>query len=93
MPDERTIAVKANFDDGALVDAMSTTKFNQIKHQLGHYGPSSRCLRMADGNLVPEIATWHCEMEIEGVRTRGSFEVFDSGNNLRNAAVWKDERI
>ena len=36
-----TVRVKANFDDGALTNAMSTTKFNTIKHRLGHYEPSS----------------------------------------------------
>ena len=32
------VRVRANFDDRALANAMSTTKFNEIKHRLGHYG-------------------------------------------------------
>ena len=75
------VRVKANFDDGALANAMSTSKFNEIKHRLGHYGPSSRCLRMADGSIVKPAAAWHGEMEISGVQVEGSFEVFESGGN------------
>ena len=77
----KAVEVQASFDDGALVDAMSMTKFNQIRNRLGHYSPSLRQLRMADGSIVKAIATWEGEMEIKGVMTRGSFEVFDSGNN------------
>src|SRR5277367_5347361 len=76
-----TIGIQANFDDGALVNAMSTTKFSKVKDLLGHYGPSSTKLCMADGNIIKAVATWEGEIEIEGVRARGSFEVFDSGNN------------
>ena len=75
------VRVKANFDDGALANAMSTSKFNEIKHRLGHYGPSSRRLRMADGSIVKPAAAWHGEMEISGVQVEGSFEVFESGGN------------
>ena len=75
------IRVKANFDDGALANAMSTTKFNAIKHRLGHYGPSSRRLRMADGSIVKPAAVWYGKMEIKGVQVQGSFEVFESGGN------------
>ena len=76
-----TVCVKANFDDGALTNAMSMTKFNTIKHRLGHYEPSSRLLRMADGSIVRPAATWHGTMEMEGVQVQGSFEVFESGGN------------
>ena len=75
------VRVQANFDDGALTNAMSTTKFNTIKHRLGYYMPSPRLLRMADGNIVKPIAVWKGKMEIEGVKVFGSFEVFDSGGN------------
>ena len=75
------VHVKANFDDGALANTMSTSKFNEIKHRLGHYGPSSRRLRMADGSIVKPAAAWHGEMEISGVQVEGSFEVFESQGN------------
>lgn len=75
-----TIQVQANFDDGALANAMSVTKFNTIKHRLNHK-PSNRRLRMADGNIVKPVAMWEGDMEINGVRVHGSFEVFESGGN------------
>jgi hypothetical protein len=75
------VRVKANFDDGALANAMSTTKFNAIKHRLGHYGPSSRRLWRADSSIISPTAVWHGKMEIKGVQVQGSFEVFESGGN------------
>ena len=77
----RTIQVHANFDDGALINAMSTEKFNGIKQHLGHYKPSLRWLRMANGVIVKAVAVWEGEMEIDGVKACGSFEVFDSGGS------------
>lgn len=73
--------VQANFDDGALANAMSVTKFNSIKHRLGRYELSSRLLRMANGTIIRPAATWHGKMEIEGVHLHGSFEVFESRGN------------
>ena len=75
------IQVWASFDDGALTNAMSTAKFNTIKHRLGYYKPSTRWLRMADGNVVKPKAVWEGKMEIGGVRVSGSFEVFESGGS------------
>lgn len=75
------IRVWANFDDGALANAMSITKFNAVKHRLGHYKPSTRWLRMADGTAVRPVAMWEGKLEIEGIEVQGSFEVFDSGGN------------
>lgn len=77
----QAIEVQANFDDGALANAMSITKFNSIKQYLKHYKESQRWLRMADGSLVKPLAMWEGEMEIGGIRVHGSFEVFDSGGN------------
>jgi hypothetical protein len=62
-----TIQVWASFDDGALANAMSITKFNTIKHCLGYYKPSSRWLRMANGSLVKPKAVWEGRMEIDSV--------------------------
>lgn len=77
----KAIHVQANFDDGALINAMSATKFNNIKHDLGSYKPSSRWLRMANGAIVGAIAVWEGELEIGGIKAQGSFEVFDSGDS------------
>ena len=67
--DGEVIQVRANFDDGALINAMSATKFNEVEQHLGHYKPSSRWLRMANGAIVRAIAVWEGEMEIGGVKT------------------------
>ena len=75
------IQVWANVDDGALANAMSTEKFNTIKHRLGYCKPSTRLLRMADGSVVKPKAVWEGRMEIGGVWVQGSFEVFESGGN------------
>jgi hypothetical protein len=80
-PNGKTTQVTANVDDRALINAMSAAKFNDIKHNIGHYRPSSRLLRMANGVIVGAIAVWEGEVEIEGVKTNCSFEVFDSGDS------------
>lgn len=36
---------------------------------------------MANGVIVKAVAVWEGEMEIGGVKTHGSFEVFDSGDS------------
>jgi len=36
---------------------------------------------MADGSIVKSLGTWEGEIEVEGVRVYGSFEIFDSRGN------------
>jgi len=60
---------------------MSTATFHKVKHRLGPVLPSSTALQMADGSIVDSLATWNGEIEAEGIRTKGSFEVFDSHGN------------
>ena len=81
-PNGEVIPVRASFDDGTLINAMSTTKFNNIKHRLGHYKPSTRLLRMANGIVVGATAVWEGVMEVEGVKTHASFEVFEKRRQL-----------
>ena len=76
-----TIKIRANFDDGALANAMSISTFNKVKQWLGRYIPSSRWLRMADGTLIEPMAVWEGRIEIAGVIVHRAFEVFDSGGN------------
>jgi len=73
------IRVQALFDGGAMVSAMDTKVFNQVRHRLGGCSPSRKPLRMADGALVVSQARWNGVIEINGVRREGEFEVFDSG--------------
>jgi hypothetical protein len=58
--------VRTTIDDGA------------IRHRLGLWQPSKRTLRMANGTRVASEAKWTGTIELEGVQTTGTFEVFDS---------------
>ena len=75
----RRIRLNALFDEGALVAAMCTTVFHKIKHISGHWAPSSRLLRMANGNVTPSLALWRRTLSLGNVTHEGEFEVFDSG--------------
>ncbi|KIM35431.1 hypothetical protein M413DRAFT_50694, partial [Hebeloma cylindrosporum] len=77
-PQGEVVRVWALFDDGAMREAMSTNVFQRVKHRLGLTLPSSIFLRMADGSIVKSLGTWEGEIEVEGVRVYGSFEIFDS---------------
>ncbi|KAH9971584.1 hypothetical protein BGW80DRAFT_1174495 [Lactifluus volemus] len=70
--------VRATFDDGAMICAMSTTVFEKVRHRLGAWTPSKRALRMANRTLTRSEASWTGTVELEGVQTTGTFEVFDS---------------
>ena len=78
-PHGEIVRVKALFDEGAMVSAMCATLFQQVKHRLGDWGPSTRRLRMANGTVLPSEAVWKGEITIGGVTMRGEFEVFQSG--------------
>jgi hypothetical protein len=73
------VQVRAVFDNGAMICAMSIDIFKQVKHQLEGWLPSTRILCMANGALIPSQATWTGTFEIEGVKAHGTFEVFNSG--------------
>ena len=73
------IEVWGLFDNGAMVDAMSTTTYLQVKHKLPPLERSTRRLRMANGNIVNPIGCWQGTVELGGITVTGSFEVFDSG--------------
>lgn len=77
-PQGEIVRVKALFDEGAMISAMSTSIFQKIKHRLGNWGPSSKRLRMANGVIVPSLAVWKGEVTIAGIQAQGEFEVFDS---------------
>ncbi|KAK7005526.1 hypothetical protein R3P38DRAFT_2556832, partial [Favolaschia claudopus] len=71
--------VLALWDGGAQVSALDRKKFEEMKHRLGTVLPGTKVLRMADGTKVSSVAHWEGEVEVEGVRIVGRFEVFDSG--------------
>jgi hypothetical protein len=92
-PQGEIVRVWATFDEGALLEAMSTTAFEKTKHRLGTILPSRLLLRMANGALVKSLGKWEGEIEVEGIWVHGLFEVFDSlgawdfllGKRLKNA--------
>ena len=78
-PGGEIVRVWGLFDDGAMVDAMSTKVYNQIGHRLSPLGRSTRQLRMANGNVVKPLGCWKGKVELGSTAVEGSFEVFDSG--------------
>ena len=78
-PNGEKVRVRALFNDGAMVGAMCTSIYHRIKHHLHNWQKSHRKLRMANGNIVTSEAKWSGTIEINGVRAKGDFEVFNSG--------------
>jgi hypothetical protein len=78
-PQGEVIRVQANIDDGAMKEVMSTTMFQKVKHRLGTTLPSTQLLRVANGAVIASEAKWKGEIEVDGVSTSVTFEVFDSG--------------
>ena len=92
-PQGEIVRVWATFDEGALMEAMSTSAFEKSKHRMGKLLPSSLLLRMANGTVMSSKGRWEGVMEIGNTKVKGSFEVFDSlgawdfllGKRLKNA--------
>lgn len=78
-PNGELVRIRALFDDGAMVPAMCSSIFDKVKHRLHNFQPSVKHLRMANGTIVASEAQWSGIIELDGVRTRGQFEVFNSG--------------
>jgi len=66
------------FDNGAMVDAMSTKMYLQVKHKLAPLERSLCLLQMANGSIVNLVGCWKGTVELGGATVTGSFEVFDS---------------
>jgi hypothetical protein len=78
-PKGEIIHVQAIFDDGAMISTISTSIYNQVKHQLAGWQPSNCALHMANGILVRSHITWTGTMELGDITTQGTFKVFNSG--------------
>ncbi|KAJ7209931.1 hypothetical protein C8J57DRAFT_1540122 [Mycena rebaudengoi] len=78
-PQGEVVRMRSVIDDGAMVAAIDSKVYTQIKHRLSELGKSARILRMADGRLVPSIGTWTGPVTLGGKTHCGCFEVFDSG--------------
>lgn len=78
-PHGELVRVRSLFDEGAMVAAMDAGLFERVKHRLSGWGPSRRCLRMADGTRVQPKACWKGRIRLGRMLVMGEFEVFDSG--------------
>ncbi|KAJ7675693.1 hypothetical protein DFH06DRAFT_946792, partial [Mycena polygramma] len=77
------VRAMALFDGGAQVGAIDSAYFEKVRRRMGRINPPKKRLKMADGSIVASVANWEGEIEIEGVRARGEFEVFDSGGGWK----------
>ncbi|KAK1234698.1 hypothetical protein PQX77_002095 [Marasmius sp. AFHP31] len=66
-------------DDGAMVVGLSKQQYERIKDEIGGWGQSKRWMRMADGALVPGVASWQGVVRVKGLEMETALEVFDSG--------------
>ncbi|KAJ7750825.1 hypothetical protein B0H16DRAFT_1318324, partial [Mycena metata] len=69
------------FDTGAGLGVLDSEVFKRVKERLGATSAGTKRLRVANGTLVWSLAHWEGELEVDGVRAKGSFEVFDSGGS------------
>ncbi|KAF8182206.1 hypothetical protein K438DRAFT_1479504, partial [Mycena galopus ATCC 62051] len=77
-PKGEVVRMRSVVDDSAMVSAIDSKVYEQVKHRLAGLGKSARVLRMADGRLTPSIGTWAGSVTLGGKTCRGRFEVFDS---------------
>ncbi|KAG5633621.1 hypothetical protein H0H81_006479, partial [Sphagnurus paluster] len=78
-PQGEIVRVWGHFDDGAMIDAMSSEMYQKVGHRLAPLRTSNRKLRMANGSLVTPQGQWEGHIELGGIQVEASFEVFDSG--------------
>ncbi|KAG6852193.1 hypothetical protein C0991_002173 [Blastosporella zonata] len=67
-----------HFDNGAMVDTMSTGLWEQIRETTSLLMPSLRRLRMANGLIVIPLGCWRGIIQLAGIEALVSLEVFDS---------------
>ncbi|KAG5634256.1 hypothetical protein H0H81_002691 [Sphagnurus paluster] len=78
-PQGEIMRVWGHFDDGAMVNAMSSEMYQKVQHRLAPLRLSNRKLRMANGSIVTLQGQWEGHIELGGIQVEASFEVFDSG--------------
>ena len=78
-PHGDVVRIQANIDDGAMKEVMSSSMFHKVKHRLGTTLPSSQLLRVANGVIIESEAKWKGKIEVNGISSEVTFEVFDSG--------------
>ncbi|KAG1738816.1 uncharacterized protein EDB91DRAFT_1248976 [Suillus paluster] len=78
-PQGEAVRIRGLFDDGAMISTMCTSIYDKVKHRLGNWSQSTRKLQMANRNIVNSSTKWNGVVDINGVKTQGEFEVFNSG--------------
>ncbi|KAF8149792.1 hypothetical protein K438DRAFT_1434039, partial [Mycena galopus ATCC 62051] len=78
-PQGERVRANAMWDTGADAGAMDKRWYLDRAERLGKLGVPRRMMRMADGTRVPTYGQWIGEVEVEGVRISGVFDVFESG--------------
>ncbi|KAJ7755448.1 hypothetical protein B0H16DRAFT_1315763, partial [Mycena metata] len=80
-PRGESVRIYALFDTGAMVCVMDLRRFEEVRGRLGRISPPTKQLRLANGEITRSLAHWEEEVEVEGVKAWGAFEVFDSGGS------------
>ncbi|KAJ7698937.1 hypothetical protein B0H17DRAFT_1196527 [Mycena rosella] len=73
----------ALWDGGAQIAALDKGFYLSVAKRLGPASAPTKKLRMADGRVVSTYGRWEGDAEVEGVRVRGAFNIFDSGGGWR----------
>lgn len=82
-PSGITTYLPALFDNGAMVNAISSAAYTSLRNRLGPLQPSARVLRMANGYHVPSMGTWIGKVLLGQGLQNASFEVFPGGEGWK----------
>ncbi|KAJ6459056.1 hypothetical protein C8R45DRAFT_769409, partial [Mycena sanguinolenta] len=78
-PKGERVRGRGTWDTGADVGAIDKGWYLARAERMGVLGRPKRALKMADGTVVKTYGQWIGEMDVEGVRIHGVFDVFESG--------------
>jgi hypothetical protein len=62
------VALKATFDDCAMVNVIDKVAFEEVRNQLSEPQPSRKVMRMANGALIPSNGSWSGVVVVDSVR-------------------------
>ncbi|KAL0069609.1 hypothetical protein AAF712_003267 [Marasmius tenuissimus] len=62
-----------------MIVGLNKEVYEKVKNEVGGWGKSKKWMRMADGALVPGIASWQGVMKVKDLEVETALEVFDSG--------------
>lgn len=80
-PQGERVRFLATVDNGAMINALDATAYENTQNRLAQLSPSSRSLRMADGSLMASLGVWSGTLEWGQAKCTTSFEVFPSGGS------------